>query len=578
MTNPQPAEEKLKAEKLGKVFPSTGKEKISALSDVSFSIKEGEFVSIVGPSGCGKSTLINIVAGFYKASEGAIILDGEEIDGISKNIGVVFQRYALFPWLTVLENVKFGLELKGFPENERESRAREYIAKVGLSGSEHEYPKSLSGGMQQRGAIATVLATSPKLLLMDEPFSALDTQTKGLMQEFLVSIWNEVKTTVLFVTHDIDEAIFLSDKVYVMSAKPGSIKTMVDIDLPRPRTTSTRLSEDFLKIKRYVSYVIRGESIKAAHVNIEQIHPHALRVGVHTWPGVGPLYLANEIGLFRKHGVEVELVSQEKEDERIGALENNEVDVLHLTADSAWLARARNLPIEEIFLVLNQSCGADALIARDHIATIKDLVGKRVAIEGDWITHFFLLYILNSVGLSGDDVQTVFMKASDVGAALIKGDVDAAVLYEPWLSHAKELSGAKTLASSESEDIIYDVLASTRNIEAKKLPQIAGLVRAWCDAVAYIHDHPGDAYKRMAVPLGISTDELIAELNKVKLMGLRENSILLGEGSRQGTLHDKLEIVRKIWTNSGSVKNEFPIGELVNATFLKSGEMPPGKP
>lgn len=206
-----------------------------ALENVSFEVADGEFVCLLGPSGCGKTTVLRLAAGLEAPMEGNLLLDGEKIIGVNKECGFVFQEYALFPWRTVKENIEFGPQAKGLDKNECERISKHYIDLVGLNGFENHYPKELSGGMKQRVGIARAYANNPKLLLMDEPFGALDAQTRNLMQGELLRIWEQEHISVLFVTHSVDEAVFLSDKVVVMSARPGKVKEIFDVKLQRPR-------------------------------------------------------------------------------------------------------------------------------------------------------------------------------------------------------------------------------------------------------------------------------------------------------------------------------------------------------
>ncbi|MDO4492066.1 MAG: ABC transporter ATP-binding protein [Lachnospiraceae bacterium] len=220
-----------------------------ALDDVSLDIHENEFVCVVGPSGCGKSTLLNIIAGLLQPSEGEVFLDGTPIQGTGRERGVVFQQYALFPWLTVMDNVLFGLNLKKVPEKEAREIALKYIRSVGLEDFIDAYPKELSGGMKQRVAIARAYAVNPEVLLLDEPFGALDAQTRAQLQSELLEMWEQDKKTCFFITHDVDEAIILAQRVIIMSARPGRIKKIVNIDIPYPRTQETKSTKRFLELK-----------------------------------------------------------------------------------------------------------------------------------------------------------------------------------------------------------------------------------------------------------------------------------------------------------------------------------------
>jgi len=235
-------------------------EEITALEDVSLSVQDRKFVSLVGTSGCGKSTILRLVAGLAVPTEGEVLVDDRAIDGPGADRGMVFQAYTLFPWLTVQRNVEFGLRLRGMAPAQRREIARKYIAEVGLAGFEGVYPKELSGGMMQRVAIARALANDPAVLLMDEPFGALDAQTRITMGELMLRVWQQDAKTVLFVTHDIEEALLLADRVCVMTARPGRIRQEIEVALPRPRTPEMLNSEEFLRQKAMVSQLIREES------------------------------------------------------------------------------------------------------------------------------------------------------------------------------------------------------------------------------------------------------------------------------------------------------------------------------
>jgi len=253
---------KLEIKEVGKVF-KTKKGETTALEKTSFSIEEGEFVTILGPSGCGKSTVLRIVAGLEEATSGQVLLDGQEIHGPGPDRGMVFQSYTLFPWLSVKDNITFGLKLKGVSQKERDDIARHYLQLIGLEGFENHFPIQLSGGMKQRVAIARALANDPKILLMDEPFGALDAQTRNIMQEVLLKAWEESKKTILFITHDVDESIFLADSVYVMTARPGRLKKRIPIALERSRDFSVKTTAEFAEYKEELLSLIRDETLKA---------------------------------------------------------------------------------------------------------------------------------------------------------------------------------------------------------------------------------------------------------------------------------------------------------------------------
>lgn len=242
---------KVRCEDVKKTYQGRNGE-VVALNGVSLDIAENEFVTVVGPSGCGKSTLLNIIAGLLEPSGGRIVCNGKEVKGTGPDRGVVFQQYALFPWLTVKKNVMFGLNMKGIKGKEAEAVAMKYIRMVDLEKFCDHYPKELSGGMKQRVAIARAYAADPQVLLMDEPFGALDAQTRTQLQQELLNTWEKEQKTCFFITHDVDEALILGQRVVIMSARPGRIKDVVDVDIPYPRDQETKMSERFLELKNQI--------------------------------------------------------------------------------------------------------------------------------------------------------------------------------------------------------------------------------------------------------------------------------------------------------------------------------------
>ncbi|MEK3912763.1 ABC transporter ATP-binding protein [Paenibacillus sp. FSL H7-0331] len=242
---------KIEISSLSKIYKGRGGDTI-ALQNTDLTIKNNEFVCVVGPSGCGKTTLLNIIGGLEAATSGSVRVDGKEVNGPGRERGVVFQQYALFPWKTVLKNVEFGLKLRGLNQKERKEKAESYLELVGLKDFAHAYPKELSGGMKQRVAIARAYAVEPEVLLMDEPFGALDAQTRAQLQEELLKTWQKQKKTCFFITHDVEEAVILAQRVIIMSARPGRIKEIIDVDIPYPRDQSTKLDERYISIKNEI--------------------------------------------------------------------------------------------------------------------------------------------------------------------------------------------------------------------------------------------------------------------------------------------------------------------------------------
>jgi len=252
---------KLRVEGLSKTF-HTSKGSVEVLKSIDLNVHRREFVSVIGPSGCGKSTLIRMLAGLETLSDGHFFLNDKEVSGPSADRGMVFQGYTLFPWLTVKRNVMFGLEVSGRSSSAVEQEALQWIDLVGLARFADAYPSQLSGGMKQRVAIARALATQPEVLFMDEPFGALDPNTRGQMQAYLLQIWKNVDVTIMFVTHDLDEAIYLSDRILVLKANPGEIHEFVEVPVPRPRTPEQFLSPEFLSVKQHLEELIHPPSSK----------------------------------------------------------------------------------------------------------------------------------------------------------------------------------------------------------------------------------------------------------------------------------------------------------------------------
>jgi NitT/TauT family transport system ATP-binding protein len=252
----------VQVEGLSVTFRSRGHD-IHVLDSIQMGIKPGEFICLLGPSGCGKSTLLNVVAGFIKPTAGYVMVDREPVTRPGADRGFVFQQYSLLPWKTAFQNIELGLKIRGMAKADRTELVHDYLNRVGLYKHRNSYPHQMSGGMQQRASIVRALVNSPSVLLMDEPFAALDAQTRHMMQELLLDIWDDLKTTVIFVTHDIEEAIFLGDRICIMGVQPGHIKAELPIDLHRPRHFDDTLSAEFVNLHRQVFECIREETMKS---------------------------------------------------------------------------------------------------------------------------------------------------------------------------------------------------------------------------------------------------------------------------------------------------------------------------
>ncbi len=430
-------------------------------------------------------------------------------------VSLIPQKYSNFPWLTAAQNVALATE--------DVEQVRSILARVGLSKSINLYPSQLSGGMQQRVAIARAFLQKSDIIALDEPFAALDVQTRSQMQEFLSRMLEQEKRTMVLVTHDIDEAIYLADRILVVGGTPAEVREVIKVNLSRPRRPEIRFQEDFLKLKKAISYMIRSESIRVSLGSDSDADPTVLKVGMYLWSGNAPFYLADDAGIFSKHGIEVELVSTDDNNERIKLWREDKLDVLNVTLDNALLLK-KEMPDIKIFSVLNSSRGGDALIVHEPISTVQGLKGKRVGLEINSAGHFFLLYLLHKAGLSSADVQIVDMKAGEVGAAIIAASIDGGVLWEPWLSKAKELSNTKILADTEQYPVLYDVLVVKGKVYKDKIGQLRQLYLAWLEALDYIHQNREAAIRIISSCIGISETELSDSLSHIEFLSKPTNA------------------------------------------------------
>lgn len=254
---------KMELENVSKTYLGTDGNPVNALGPIHMQIPNHRFISIVGPSGCGKSTLFNIISGLVETSDGAIYVGGNRVDGLTGITGYMLQKDLLLPWRTILDNVILGLEIEGIPKKEAKAKALPLLYKYGLKGFEHHYPAQLSGGMRQRAALLRTIMYDREIILLDEPFGALDAQTRAMMQEWLLDLWDDFQKTILFVTHDMEEAIYLSDEVYIMTSRPGTIKRHLMIDLPRPRKPQIITSPQFIELKEEALRTLSEETMRA---------------------------------------------------------------------------------------------------------------------------------------------------------------------------------------------------------------------------------------------------------------------------------------------------------------------------
>jgi NitT/TauT family transport system ATP-binding protein len=489
-----------------------------AIDNINFAVQDTEFVSIIGPSGCGKSTILRIISGLDKQTSGEILFSKGRKD---TNIGLISQTYALFPWLTVCENIAFGLKLKNTKKSEVESIVKKYLLVTGLDKFKDSYPSQLSGGMQQRVAIVRTLATNPDIIIMDEPFGALDVQTRSQMQEFLVKILKEENKTVVMVTHDIEEAIYLSDRIVVLSTKPGTVKEIIHIDFAKPRKPELKNKQEFIEIKKSISYLLKSESIKSTtDERVSTSSKEDLVIGANIWTGIAPLYLAQEKGIFDAYGLKPKIITLEWSEDRLDPLRNKQVDALDTPLDSALQEISKD-PNMEIFMPLDYSFGGDALISNKEIKTISDLKGKTIGIEKGWVSDLFLRYILAKEGLSISDVITKDIKASDIGKELLLGNIQAASVQEPWLTKIKEYTEVTVLKTTkEYEPLIYAVLLVRKDVLQEKKKSFEAFKKSWNESVLYLKNNPMESISAAAPYLGLSEMEFAEQLQNIEFQDL----------------------------------------------------------
>lgn len=483
------------------------------LKDLSFSVEKNEIVSVLGSSGSGKTTLLKCILGLEKSDSGEISIDSRTQGEWLKNnrISYVPQKYANFNHLTVEQNVASA---KG--EMQMGGTGMDRLLKgVGLERHRCSYPHALSGGMQQRLALARSLAQNSSIMAFDESLSALDVETRHQMQELILELWKENKKTIIFVTHDIEEALYLSNRVIVMGTKPGTIREIINVPFTYPRKSSLRFEEEFQRIRRALSYVIRSESIKGKLSEDEKTQSNAIKLGLYYWPGNSPFFYAQDKELFDKYQLPIELVSFSDNRQKIEYWKSNKIDILNVTVDTA-LRLVREVSGTEIIAGLNISIGGDALIARKKIKNIKDLTGKRIALEKSEVSEFFLKYILYKNNVNINEVVICDMKGDEIGSALIKGEVDAAVLWEPWLSKACELSRSRILATSSDYPILADVLIAKKEFINYNKNRLELLKKIWREATRSYQIDKKEFIRSVAPMVGISSQELGQQLEKIK--------------------------------------------------------------
>lgn len=507
----------LEVQKLTKQYYNRENKSFIAIKDISFDVKKGEIVCIVGPSGSGKSTILKCITGLDKEFEGNIKINGLDNSRYLKNnrIALVSQQYSNFPWLNVFENIAIGFYGKNKTDNEVHTETNKLLKRVGLYKVKDYFPNKLSGGMQQRIAIARAIAQQTDLIAFDEPFGALDVQTRSQMQEFLARLWEEEQKTMILVTHDIDEAIYLADRIIVLGLNPGTVKEVVKVNIKRPRKSEIRFHDDFIKLKKFISYIIRSESIKASLEEGIVTDTDVFKMGLYIWSGNTLLYYAKDSGLFIDEALDVEQINFEDNKKKVELWEKEKLDAVNVTLDKAIELHSK-IPDLRIAKILNRSIGGDALVSQSNIKSVNELKGKIIGLEKGSVAEFFLSYILQKEKMTFKDVKIKDMQCSEIGAAIIAGNVDAGIIWEPWLEKALELSNINILKTTKDYPVLYDVLIVKDKLLQQKTKEIDKIKKVWNQSVAIWKKQKKEVINVASSHIGIPERELTESLKKIE--------------------------------------------------------------
>jgi len=508
----------LEVSNLKKQYKDYGKHFV-AIKDISFTVKKGEILCIVGLSGSGKSTILRCITGIEKNYGGTITIKRKKsFDYFKKDrIALVPQKYSNFPWLTVYENIAIGFYGKNYSEAKIEGLVKKLLKRVGLYKFKDSYMNKLSGGMQQRVAIARAIAQETDVIAFDEPFGALDVQTRAQMQEFLSKLWEEEQKTMILVTHDIDEAIYLADRIIILGTNPGTIKEVVDVKIKRPRKPEIRFHEDFVKVKKYINYTIRSESIKASLEEGGSLYKDVIKLGLIIWSGNIPFYYAKDSEMYTDEQIEVEQISFDDNQKKIDYFIQGKLDIINVTLDKA-IELQKKIPDLKILGILNQSVGGDALVAQKNITSVKGLRGKTVGLEKGSPGEFFLTYALHKEGMTYKDVKIRDMKCSEIGSSIISGNIDGGVLWEPWLDKVCKFSDINVLKTTKDYAVLYDVLIIRKKIFDKKKDDFLKVIKIWKKAVSKLKSQKGEVISTTSSHTGIPERELLEFTKKVMFL------------------------------------------------------------
>ena len=527
-------------------------EKKFSIKDINLNINKGEVVAILGPSGCGKSTLLKIISGLVIPTKGDVLINDKKVTGPSNDQGFVFQDFSLFPWLTVEQNIKFSFKNIKKISNLSDDYFNKLLKITGLEFYRDTYPKDLSGGMKQRVALARTLASNPEVLLMDEPFGSLDTQTKSYLHDFFHIIHEEIPKTTVFVTHDIEEALYLADRIIIFSPAPGKIIETINIPFLKKRIPDIKYSEEFQRLKKYIQYLIHAESIRVKTDNPAQ-STKGLIVGSNIWTGVLPLYLAQEKNIYIKNGmISPNLVTLEWSDhDRIMPLREGIVDILNIPLDQALIECSKNSDFQ-IIMPIDVSTGGDVVLAEKSIKHFIDIKGTTVALEKNWVSHFFTAYALDTAGMSLSDIIIEDTSARFIPSKLISGEVSIGTIQEPWLSKIGSHNNYHSIFSTKDYPIIYSVLLTKKDVVVKNLEEIQKLKKSIKDAIFYFEENKKESTSLVAPLLGLSEIELSQQLEKVTF--ITDTDIML----------DDIPKIEHILLKEGFIKKSLNINDILN--------------
>ena len=482
------------------------------IQDISTNFEKGKVTCVLGPSGCGKTTLLRIIAGMNRLYHGKVIVDGQDAGTYfeRKRMGYVAQRYANFEWLTVKQNIALGCKQK----TERE--VTQLLKDLGLEHVAHHYPKQLSGGMQQRVAIGRCIAQGAEYIALDEPFGALDPETKMLMQDFLLRQVQKYNVTILMVTHDIEEALYVADTILLMGGNPGTIVQRLDVSFGKPRQYELRFSKDFEKAKKVLYSTMYSETMK---LTLQKESPakgeKCIKIALPIWAGAMPIFLAQVTGTLRQGVLPFYLDSFTDHQKKLEKFLSGDIDICHMTLD-VFLKQKQERDDLVMLFPAGMSRGADAILAKEGIHTVQDLKGKRIGAVRDDLSTFFLHYVLKRNGLREEDVFLEEGPIDRLAHAFVTGKIDAVMLWEPWLSKTKYLAHRQEpLVSTIEYPILYDVFVTTKKIIEQYPDQITVLKESWDGSVEYYEKFSDETVELVSSSMGLSSIELMRQLKNV---------------------------------------------------------------